>query len=341
MRVNKNEFKKSLELVKPGLASKEIVLENQFTSFAFLDGTICTYNDEISISHPLELDGITGAVLADELYRFIAKTKGDELDIELSGSELTFTCGKAKAGFSIMNKINLPIYEEIVKKGKWQKLPADFMNYLKFASMSCSKNLTDPKLTCVHINKKGFIESGDNYRIFHYTFDDEFGFDTLLLPSNSVNTIIKYAPSKISEGYGWIHFKNSDGTVISCRTFNDKYVDTAPFIKLGKGGINVSLPEKLNEILERAIIFTEEEKVINSTVEIEVRNKKLIVRSKSETAWFEEYATIKYLGEPFSFVITNYLMKDILSLTNDCIVFEKVIFFKGDKWVYVTALIPK
>jgi len=52
MKINKNELKNALEIVKPGLANKEII--DQSTSFAFMNDCIVTYNDEISVSHPVK-----------------------------------------------------------------------------------------------------------------------------------------------------------------------------------------------------------------------------------------------------------------------------------------------
>jgi len=97
-------------------------------------------------------------------------------------------------------------------------------------------------------------------------------------------------------------------------------------------------PDNLKEILDRAIIFTEEENVANSYVDIEVEARKIIVKSKSETAWFEESSRIKYDGEPVSFTITVKLMADILSLTNECILLDKMLRFTGENWVYLTTL---
>jgi hypothetical protein len=335
MKINKSELKKALETVKPGLANRESF--DQATSFAFTNGCVVTYNDEISISHPISID-IEGAVQAEELYKFIAKASTDEIEIETTDDSITLKSGRAKAGFLLAKEIKLPLEDEILKKGKWTDLPETFIVYLQFASMSCSVNLTDPKLTCVHVNKKGFIESSDNHRIFHYDFEKPFGFKTFLIPQSSVRVITKLNPVKITDGKGWVHFKNSEGTVISCRTFNEEYVDTSPFLKLAKGGTKLTFPETLSEILDRAIIFTEEEKVINSSVDIEIQNKKLVVKSKSETAWFEESARIKYEGETLTFTIVNYLLKDILSLTNGGSIFEKILFFKGENWVYITSL---
>ena len=60
IKVNRVELKEALERVRPGLASKDII--DQATSFAFLKDRVVTYNDEISISHPVK--GLASLVLS-------------------------------------------------------------------------------------------------------------------------------------------------------------------------------------------------------------------------------------------------------------------------------------
>ena len=50
--MKKNDLVEALEVVKPGLANKDLI--EQTTSFAFINGNVVTYNDEISISSPIE-----------------------------------------------------------------------------------------------------------------------------------------------------------------------------------------------------------------------------------------------------------------------------------------------
>jgi len=77
MNIQKEQLKKALETVKPGLAGKEII--EQSTSFAFMGDRVVTYNDEISISHPVEGLNLTGAIRAEELYQLLSKLKREEI----------------------------------------------------------------------------------------------------------------------------------------------------------------------------------------------------------------------------------------------------------------------
>ena len=86
MKINKTELQLALEKVKPGLASKEVI--EQSTSFAFMGNRVVTYNDEISISHPVKGLEVMGAVKAQALYSFLSKVKRDEIDVEWEENQL-------------------------------------------------------------------------------------------------------------------------------------------------------------------------------------------------------------------------------------------------------------
>ena len=89
MKINKSDLVSALEKVKSGLSSKEAILQS--TSFAFLGGNVVTYNDEISLSHPVEGLEITGAVQATELYQLLKKLKQEEISLEVSENEILIT----------------------------------------------------------------------------------------------------------------------------------------------------------------------------------------------------------------------------------------------------------
>lgn len=336
MLVNKDELKRALEIVKPGLANKEIA--EQFTSFAFMQGCIVTYNDEISVLHPIKGIELTGAVKAEELYKFVSKLKSDEIDIIEEDNSIILKSGRATAGFAIEADVKLPIEEELSKKGEWVPLPKKFIEFLKFASMSCSDNLSLPILTCVHVNETGVIESSDNYRICHCKLNKPLPISTFLLPKTSVLIVTKLNVVEIAEGTGWVHFKTEEGTIVSCRTFNDTFIDTTPYLKPVKGGLNIVLPDNLNEILDRAIIFAKRDTETQEFVDIELNKRRLTVRSKSETSWFEERSTLQETVEPVQLSIMPYLLKDIFTQTKECTVTEKLLYFKGVDWVYISAL---
>jgi len=341
MKINKNELKNALEIVKPGLANKEII--DQSTSFAFMNDCIVTYNDEISVSHPVKDLNIQGAVKAEELYKFLSKIKTEEIDIEVTENELNIKSGKASAGFALTQEILLPINEELSGISKFKNLPEKFIVQLKTASLSCSQDLTEPKLTCVHVNQEGFIEASDNLRVSHFK-TEKLPVKTFLIPYTSVNVVAKLEPVKIAESNSWIHFKNTSGTTISCRKLADTFVDTKPYLNISKG-IKIKFPKSLNEVLECAFAFqTKESK--NSDYEyitLELTNNLITVSARNDTSWFSEPVPTRYKDKEFAFMITKQVFKEVLQNTTECIYNEEkhILKFESEDWIYLTSIIKK
>ena len=334
MIINKKDLLNALEIVRPGLANRELI--EQSTSFAFMGDRIVTYNDEISISHQIEGLDITGAVNATELYNLLSKFKKDEIELTIEKTELRIKCGKAKAGLTLQSEIKLPI-DDIGEKGKWKKMPDDLLKAMMFVNGATIKDSTRPILTCVHVNKEGFVEASDALRISKVMLENMLPIETFLIPSMSVTKIVKMNPVKIADGKGWVHFKTEEGTTISCRIFaDDNFPDTTPFMKVN--GTQITLPESTKEVLDKAMVFCKRDGLIDESVDITLENNRLKVASNSESGWFEEEVKIKYIGEKIIFSIPPYLLKDILSETLDCTIAKDRLKFSGKNWVYITVL---
>jgi DNA polymerase III sliding clamp (beta) subunit (PCNA family) len=340
MKIKTDDFKKILEVVKPGLASKEII--DQTTSFVFTGGMAVTYNDEICIFCPMpeEID-VEGAIKAEEMYKFLGKVKSKEIEIETVGDEVVMKAGRAKVGFALSSKISLPLNEEISHIGEWQELPEDFNKATKFAAPCASNDMTNPKLTCVHFNKKGVVEASDNYRVLRWELSEKLPFETTLIPATSIKEVLKLEPSYVSQGNGWLHFKNDDEVWISCRTFSEKFVDIDAIIKNKKEGISFVFPDNTKEILNRAEVFAraQDKSELKQSIEVVLKKDTLHVNCESETAWFKEtVSTEGYKGKDFSFLITPYLLNDILKETKTCVILDNLLRFECDNWVYISAL---
>ena len=335
MKISKTELQDALEIVKPGLANKDII--EQATSFAFMENKIVTYNDEISISHPIEGLEIEGAIKADELYKLLSRMTKDEIDISIKGGELLLKSGKSKAGLILEAEINLPL-EEIGDLGKWRTLPDNFIHFIKFAMGACSRDMSQGVLICVYVNKKGFIEASDRYKLIRCDLESKVPVKSFLIPASSAVELVKLNANEIAEGDGWIHFKTEEGTIISCRIFEDDYPDITEFLEVE--GVELSLPRTLDKILDRASVFSKRDHLLDESVVITLGESpnKIKVRAESPTGWIEEEANIKYNDEPTTFSITPYLLKGILAETTTCILCENRLKFSGDGWEYVTVL---
>lgn len=333
MKIDRQELLDALEIVKPGLANKEII--EQSTSFAFMEGRIVTFNDEISISHPVSGLNITGAVKAEEFYGILNKLKKEEITIVLKENELILKSGSSKAGLVLQAEISLPL-DEIEEINKWGRLPANFVEALKFTVHATSRDMSRPILTCVHINKDGFVEASDSNRVALFELIKEMPVDTFLIPSHTVLEIIKMAPTKVAKSPNWIHFKTKKGTIISCRIFVDSFPDTKEILKVQ--GVQIEFPKIVQEVLDRASVFAKREQSLDENVTISLEDHFMNIESKSDFGWFKERIKIEFDLIPISFNITPNLLMDILNKTHTCIISDTMIKFEASLWQYVIAL---
>jgi hypothetical protein len=334
MIVNKDQLQKALEIVKPGLANKEQI--EQSTSFAFIKGRVITYNDEISISHPVKGLNLEGAILAENLYKFLTKIKKEEIELELVDNEIVLTSEKAKAGLLLQTEIKLPLKEEIAEKSQWHPLPENFVHDVAFSMTVCTKDMSRPVLTCVHVTKAGYIEASDSYRIVRCDLGSPMPVNTFLLPSISAVEVVKIKPIEVASGRGWVHFKNEEKTIMSCRIFEDKYPPTTGFYT--EEGVRVILPKTTEEILGRAQVFSKRDHLLDEEISITIENKTFLMESRSDTGWFKENVPIKYDGDLIRFEITPYLLKGILSETREFKYAKDKLTFRGERWFYASML---
>lgn len=340
MKISKEKLQKALEIVKPGLASKELIA--QTTSFAFMEGKVVTYNDEVSISHPVEGLDITGAVDAELFYKFLSKITEEDMDLTVEGNELQVITKKGKAGLSLESEIKLPVKQELSDKVKWYPLPQGFIDSIRFVIPASGTNLSEPLLTCVHVNKVGYVEASDGLRLARHGLSDELPINTFLIPAKSALEVTKLTPSptRIAIEKGWVRFRTKFGTIISCRLFfEDKYKNMAPYLQ-SEGGKRITLPDKgLIEMLSRAMVFAKREHSYEEQVVITIKEQSLKMEAKADIGWFrEEIPMSDYKGKPLRFAVPPYLLKDILSETRGCLILSDKIVFQGSDWNYVGAL---
>jgi DNA polymerase III sliding clamp (beta) subunit (PCNA family) len=333
MKINKAELQKALEIVRPALASKELL--EQSTSFAFIDDRVVTYNDEISISHPVPNMKLTGAIKATKLYGFLSKVSAKEIGLQIKDNQVKMVAGKSKAGLAIQNEIRLPLDEEIGTIGKWKPLPENFIKALKFTFPNCSQDMTEPILTCVHIPKTGRMEATDRTRIAIYQID-KMPVPNFLLPNTSARELVKYKVIECARGKGWIHFKTKDDTIISCRTYEGEFIDTKPICEVE--GAEINFPKESSEAIQRAQVFSDAEHTQDEWIELQFVKGQMTVKSESGEDWFEEPIKCDFEGDPVIFRTVPSFLNQILPESKECIKGENALKFSGENWEYIMAL---
>lgn len=329
--MNKAYLQGVLQKVKPGLATKEMI--SQSTSFAFMGDRVVTYNDEISISHPVQGLDLVGAVKAEELYQLLSKLPHEEIDMTVKDTELIISSGRTQAGLVFQQEICLPL-EEVEEKGEWSPLPSMFLEAIKFVIPAAADSMVKPAFTCVHIRKDGIIETTDGFRVSRF-FTEEMGIDSFLLPVSSAKELLAYQVTQVSQGKGWYHFKTEDGTLFSCRTFQDQFPDVDKSGFLNVEGTELHLPVSLSEALDRAQIFSKRDEFLDEEVSVIIKDKKITVEGKSPSGWIKESVNLRYSGDPIMISIHPEFFKEMLSKIQTCTIGKSSIKFQGEKWEHV------
>lgn len=331
MKINKQELIKALEVVKPGLANNEMI--EQATSFAFMGGRVVTYNDEISISHPVKDLDLEGAVKADKLYKFLSKLKTDEIEGEVTDSEIKLTTKKSKVGLGLQVEIKMPL-EEIGKIGKWKDLPEDFNTAIGFCIFSCSRDMSKPVLTCIHV-KTDQAESSDNFRGTIKKFKGELPF-SFLLPASTARELIRYPIKQIGRGKGWVHFRTASDTIFSCRIFEDNFPEMSHLFDIK--GKEIKLPKGLDETLDEAGVFSAKDHFLDDVVKVTMEDKKMLIHASDGNDWFDSEARVRYDGPAVSFTIHTNFLKEICKVSSHCVFSENMMKFWGEDWEHVLSL---
>jgi DNA polymerase III sliding clamp (beta) subunit (PCNA family) len=343
MKINKNDLQKALEKVKPGLSTKEII--EQSTHFAFMGDRVVTYNDEISISCQVPNLNLTGAVAAQELYTFLNRIKVEEIEAEVTENEIRLKTGKSTAGLVLHPEIRLPL-QEMGGIEEWIPLPEGFMEALSFCRFSCSKDMSRPILTCVHVNE-GYMESSDNVRFTQRKYatklEGDEGIPEFLIPGTTVQNLKRYDVTEIATSKGWVHFRTADKTLtFSCRVFEDSYPNTSAIIQMTEDVIELILPKDLSEVLDRASVFAKAQFDSDTMVTLTMKDRKILIEAKNAAGWFEEEMPIRYKGDPIKFVINPTFLSEMLDKTKSCLISGNKIKFgaeEQDGWTHIIGLV--
>lgn len=329
--MNRKEILGVLKAVKPALANKEVM--EQTTSFIFDKKNVSTYNDEVMISHPLNLN-IKGAVPAKEFYDLLSKIKSDSVKIKQKGSEVLITGDDFEAGISITEKIILPI-KDLKTKDKWKKLSKVFCAGVEFCLFSAGNDYSKLILTHIHVTD-GCIESTDNYRLTKYIHKDIKS--KMLIPVTAAKELIKYNPTHYyQKTEGWIHCKNKDGVIFSFRTHSKKYPDTSPILKMTKP-TDIKFPASLLPALVNAETLCKEELSGDKFVKVKIKGKEIRVNGVGEVGWYKASIPLKKSHRPIEFEINSKSFRDILSHLKKATVSKTKMKFIGNNFIHVVAL---
>lgn len=334
LTIDRNAAHAILKSVSGGIARKEIL--DQSTSFVFKDGQVFTYNDELAVRADFPFGDFVGAIPAEALLAFLDRAPKEQVKVQPKGEEVLFRAGRCRVGLALEQEITLPI-DEVELPEKWVKLPVDFFDALRFCSFSLAKDVNRPALTCFYCHR-GQVITSDGFRLTRFQLKGGKGFrKAMLLPSFAQSHIVALDATHYNATGDWLHFRNEEGAVLSCRTYQADFPKIDHLLEVE--GDAVKLPQSLIEALDRAAIFTEPDPTVAlEFVTVKLSPGKVRVEAKSVAGWIKEEAKARYSGEPVEFKINPGFFKETLAIMNEMQIAENAIRLDAEAVTHVAHI---
>ena len=328
--IEKDTLVNQLEMVKAGLSAREFI--EQSSCFVFGNRAIMTFNDEIACRMETSLD-VTGAVQASPLLAILEKIPDKELKVsENDKGELEFRGRRRGFGLVKDAEIHLPI-DRVETPEKWVKIPINFMTAIQKVQYCVSKEESKFLLCCVHI-APNHIEACDNTQIMRFKVKSGLR-ESVLVRGTSIRQVVDLGMTHMSMTKSWLHFKNKDGLILSCRSYVDEYDDLSRFLRVK--GYPLNLPPTLKEVTERASVFGSD-KAGDPVIEVSLRSNKCRVSGNGLTGWYQEIKDVKYEGPKLDFIIAPNLLTYVVEECKEVTIGDNMLKAVGEGWQYATVL---
>ncbi len=156
-----------------------------------------------------------------------------------------------------------------------------------------------------------------------------------LVRGTSLAFITSLGMDKISLTNSWLHFKNQQGLVFSCRRYAEDYpaLDDILAVK----GHAITIPKGLKEASERAAVFASDQ-TGDPQVLISIRDQMLLVKGEGLTGWYKEIKKLSYEGPNMEFLISPELLRQIADKYSEALLSQDKLKISGGSWKYVTVL---
>ena len=234
------------------------------------------------------------------------------------------------------SEVLLPI-DTLEKPKKWKSLPDGFIEAIDLVKSCASKDEAMFTLTCVHISKD-FIEACDTYQAARVLINTPVK-QSILVRKDSLIHLKNTSMTHFSETDSWVHFKNKDGLVISCRRYVEEYQTDEITNILKMGGKNVKLPSGLCDAIENAELLAMDNADENIVLLKITAPDDLIIKGTGIYGWYTEKAKIKYSGgKELRFGISPKILIDVLKKQTKIQIGKEVLKVKDGNFSYVSCL---
>lgn len=334
MKVERQAFLKALAAVDIGLSSRDIV--EQSSCYVFRNGKAWTFNDEVacSVDLPDVFEKMECAVPSAPLKSLLTKFDEELVDVSVEGGELLVKGKRRRAGVRMHEEILLPV-SEVGGPGPegWKKLPEGFTEAIDTVQGCAGKDESQFVLTCIHIHPAG-IEASDNAQAIRYKI--KTGLKTpVLVKRDELRRTVGLGVTEWGQSKSWIHFRNPNGLVVSCRKWEETFPDMGPLLEVE--GTKAKMPKGMEDAVSRAEVFVDS-KMDVSGLTVGLQNGKLTMRGEGPEGWYEERQKSAYKGKPIEFRIAPRLLVEVCKRTDSCTIGDEKLKVVGDKFVYISCL---
>lgn len=339
MKISKEEFLNSLQLVRAGVSPRGLV--EQSSSFVFKDGVVMTFNDEIAcrkdIGVPLE-----GALNAEMLIASLEKFPDGQLTIRQNGDgHVEFRGKRDRFGIKLEAEVTLPI-DRVETPTKWRKLPENFSDVVECVKDCAGRDETQFHLTCLHFTSE-WVEACDNIHAFRWKLN--LGLKgSILIRSKAMQEIIGLGVTKMSVTPAWVHFKNPVGLVLSCRQYIQEYPDITPLLKR-PSGTKIEIPKGLFEANQQAALHAKDKGPGGEAlVLLSIKDGRVKIRGEGSRGYYEGIRKVVYDGPQLTFITTPDLLEYVSGRYRSARISEGWLKVQGHTegvegtWEYITAL---
>lgn len=305
--MNREKLLEILKKVKPGISDKTIV--ESMTYFYFSGKEIITYNDKISIMHPLETE-FNLFVKADDMFKIVSFSKAEEL--KLTEKENFLNVRTANMNVNLTTIVDEEIVErmDIIRKSiegikKWKKLPDNFMECAYLCSFAASKQEAESTISSLYFNKK-ICMATDNDRFASAVMAGPV--DTMFLKASQLSNLSSIEPALYSITKAWIHFINGEGCIFSIRRIAGDFPDLTS--ELTFKGRSVKLSTNILEGADLASIFVDS---LEPKITIKITKGQCLISVKSEGGGAQHRTKITYEGPEIKFTLNPEFLKEMLA----------------------------
>lgn len=341
VQIGRERLLGAIRTVLPAVARKELF--EQADKLAIDGGYLVSYNDAVSIMHPLpELDGVSGSIDGRKLFELLGRmpaAAGSDpvIDLDMRDGELLVSCSKTKTRVSLfVSPVTLPI-SEIDQTGDYADLPDGFTRDLGMvAAAGARTDVSRHVLMCVRL-AGDVIEASDGYRMARLQLDSDV-LPSALLPVSSAELVSQSGATSVAMGEtgDWLRFRTDEGTVLCARTASGVYPKLDDLYDVP--GAAIALPGALRSTIERAMVFARRDNRIDEEIQVTMQPGRIVVRASYGGGKFSETVPHRDQDAEGSFSIHPSFLMAALDDRSTCVLGESRIKFSTNQWAHVIAL---